>query len=71
MSALDALTDLLLTDALGPSTCCGNDTWRGKYCTYHQGYQDGLEALAEYARTHRDKLLRALDDISPDNELWK
>jgi len=24
--------------------CCGNDSWRGRFCQYHQGFIDGYEA---------------------------
>lgn len=24
--------------------CCGNGTWRGRLCEYHQGYEDGFDA---------------------------
>lgn len=23
--------------------CCGDDSWRGRLCDYHQGYKDGLD----------------------------
>jgi len=32
----------LYTEALS-SGCCGNDQWRGRLCTYHQGVEDGIE----------------------------
>lgn len=24
--------------------CCGDDSWRGHFCQYHEGYLDGIEA---------------------------
>jgi hypothetical protein len=27
--------------------CCGDESWRGRFCEYHRGYRDGLYALAE------------------------
>lgn len=24
--------------------CCGNDDWRGRVCSYHEGFLDGYDA---------------------------
>lgn len=26
--------------------CCGDAKWRGRLCSYHQGYEDGLDMMA-------------------------
>lgn len=25
--------------------CCGDATWRGRFCSFHQGYEAGMDAL--------------------------
>lgn len=30
-----------------PEDCCCNAEWRGRLCAYHQGFEDGWEALRE------------------------
>lgn len=30
-----------------PEDCCANAEWRGRLCAYHQGFEDGWEALRE------------------------
>lgn len=26
--------------------CCGDDSWRGRFCQYHQGFIDGADEAA-------------------------
>jgi len=36
--------------------CCGDDKWRGHFCPYHSGYDDGLaEAADEIERLRADQ----------------
>jgi hypothetical protein len=30
--------------------CCGNDSWRGRYCQFHSGFADGMYAMYERLR---------------------
>ena len=31
------------------TNCCATDAWRGKFCSYHQGFYDGyLEGYEEH-----------------------
>lgn len=32
------------------SPCCGNEAWRGRLCSYHQGVEDGAETALEILR---------------------
>jgi hypothetical protein len=45
----DELIDELVKHsiALQPK-CCGNDEWRGRLCSYHQGFADGAEAALRF-----------------------
>jgi hypothetical protein len=36
-----AIASARLTD------CCGNKAWRGHFCSYHQGFEDGYDAALE------------------------
>lgn len=29
--------------------CCADESWRGHYCQYHQGFLDGIYAAEEWA----------------------
>lgn len=36
------------------ATCrekCGTDQWRGRFCSYHEGFIDGLDAAVAQAVT--------------------
>lgn len=53
----DELSDMLVEAAA--EGCCNNAEWRGHLCTFHQGYQQGVDAALEsYAKlletAHRD-----------------
>ncbi len=39
--------------------CCMNDNWRGRMCSYHEGYADGLEAA------QRDSVLAGWAGLKP------
>lgn len=43
------VNDHLMSRLLGESTagCCADVPWRGRLCSYHQGYADGMDALAD------------------------
>lgn len=41
--------------------CCMDDTWRGRACQYHQGYEDGLDRAQEEIVRLNEKILY-LDD---------
>ena len=28
--------------------CCANDSWRGRFCEYHQGLADGYDAAHDF-----------------------
>jgi hypothetical protein len=30
--------------------CCGNDSWRGRLCQYHQGIMDGMDIMLAHLR---------------------
>lgn len=38
----DLIGEMAAEAAMG---CCGDASWRGRYCQYHQGYEDGLDAM--------------------------
>lgn len=45
----DELSDMLVEAAA--EGCCNNAQWRGRLCSYHQGYQSGVDAALEsYAK---------------------
>lgn len=43
MKPVDASDLVRESIAVNPG-CCGDDKWRGRYCQYHQGYEDGADA---------------------------
>ncbi len=41
MTERDPAGDAAKADA---ATCCANSEWRGHFCQYHQGFEDGYDA---------------------------
>lgn len=50
---IDAAVDALLTYAV--EGCCRNAEWRWHVCSYHEGFGDGLEAMARWLRETYDQ----------------
>ena len=44
--------------------CCGNAEWRGRFCQYHQGFEDGIDAVIDKLA----EVVNALDSDSGDGE---
>ena len=36
--------------------CCGDPSWRGHLCQYHQGYADGIDVVLERMNAIREML---------------
>jgi hypothetical protein len=37
--------------------CCGDDSWRGRLCGYHQGFADGFDEATGVIEMLRDEVM--------------